>query len=427
MADKKKSEEFPGRVLFTEGEQHVRAEEDKPSKKEMDDILGDLYPEKGEKQEPYKGFDISGNKVSEDPERFERTRQAGSDRVGSGFGKDEFKEPKETGEYRDVPYEGIPEKPETVKQAAEREETRFKREQEWAVAKKLPWESTSDADKRREKEGLSKITKYGDETAIDATFRSIKSTSLNPVDFITGAKGYASEAKLKLDASRYGITPAEFERLKAGGSSLITITGVKGGKTQREVVGLHGVYLAIQEGKKNELAIKAAEASIKKSAAETSNIQSSTASRYAAIDASAPAATIPKGGRKLVQFGWKEGSFGQEPTYINPEGLHGQMRTGGKYGGFVPRQGSGVASSLANSKLEISRMKQRVLSGAGGGSINAVQAMQPNSRGYGAPSVINKLAGSHSNSVSKLAPFGQPKLGPSILDKLSANKRRPWR
>ena len=403
---KKKDGEFPGSVLFTEGESHARGTEDKPSDKELDSMLNDLYPEKGEKKEPYKGYDLSGNKASEDPDRYARTRPAGSDRAFSGLG-DEYKEPKsQPGQYSNTPYEGIPIANETMGQAQEREEARAKREKEWAIEKKLPWESPNEADKRRQKEGLSKVAKYEGESVINATYRNIKGTSLNPVDMFTGAKGYASESKLKWEASKYGITPEDFEKYKAGKM-------LRGYSRKGEPIyggSLAEVKAIIDQGRSRAAGLKHAETLDKKTKAETEALLAQATQRYAKAEV-----TNPKSVNKMVQFGAND--FGQTPIYITG-GSHGAVRQK-----FLPGQNTGVSTSLAASRLEIARMKERVLSGGG---TNAVQLLQPRSNIVGLPTAVSRLAGGkHVNSVSKLSPTGQYRMGPSILDKLSSFRKRP--
>jgi hypothetical protein len=365
-----------------------------------------------EKQEPYKGFDIGGNKVADDTERFERTRAAGSDNVFSGLGDDysevnvKKKEAQEEKKYRKTQYEGIPTLGTSIDKDEEHtkahEVARIEREKEWKIAKKLPWESTSEADKRREEEGYdTKVTKYPGEGAIDATFRNIKgavkSIPTNPIDVITGVKGYASEAKLKLEASKYGITPEHYERLKG------TTEGVD---FIRETIG---------RGKSAEAGLKHAVSIDEKTKAEAAALRAQASQRYAKAE---QISQVPAG-RKAIQFG--SNAFGQSPIYITG-GSHGAVRQK-----FIPGQNSGVSTSLAASRLEIARMKERVLSGASGSGINAVRAMQPHANIGGLPSAVSRLAASspRANPVSKLSPTGQYRMGPSILDKLSSFRKRP--
>lgn len=248
------------------------------------------------------------------------------------------------------------------------------------------------------------------ETAIEATYRKV---TTNPLDIITGAKGYASETKLKWEASKYGITPQDFKKLKEGGSITVQVTGPKGGKRAVSVKGLHGAYSAIMEGKKNEAMLKAQEAAIKQSEATTKSIGSSTATRYAALEQ----AQVPKGGHKLVQFGWKEGSYGQEPIYMTQRGSHGAVRSQ-----FVPNTGAGVKSSIARSRLGIAKMQQRALSGVGTGGIRAIQFLQPTPN-VQRPTIISKLSGKASNTMVRLPSLSQQRPGPSILQKLGFKRK----
>lgn len=218
---------------------------------------------------------------------------------------------------------------------------------------------------------------------------------------VIAAKGAMSEAKLKWEASKYGITPEMFENAK---------------KQNR----LDEVKDVIFSGKTKEAGLKHAQTLDEKTRAETAALKAQAAQRYAkAEQMSSP--EVPKGGRRLVQFGSTD--FGQTPLYMNARGTHSQMRSQ-----FIPGKASGVSNSLAASKLEIARMKQRVLSGPSEGGVNAVQLLQPKPNIAGLPSTVARLAASspRANPVSKLSPTSTYRPGPSILDKLSANKRKPW-
>ena len=104
------------------------------------------------------------------------------------------------------------------------------------------------------------------------------------IGFFIGIIAWVSETKLKLRALKYGILPDEFERLKKGGTIKVKITGPRGGVRPPMVIrGLQGVQLIVNEGRKNDLINNHQEALIRRSNAETRNIASSTASRYARI------------------------------------------------------------------------------------------------------------------------------------------------
>jgi len=257
--------------------------------------------------------------------------------------------------------------------------------------------------KKYEKEMVESGAWSGD-NVLDATFKKVehgvKNVPLNPVDIATGAKGYASESKLKWEASKYGVTPTEFERMKNLPGGLVKI---------KEVVDI---------GKNRESGLKHAQTLDEKTKAETAALRAQAAQRFAKAE-QIENPQVPQGGRRLVQFGSTD--FGQTPLYMNARGSHSQMRSQ-----FIPGQASGVSNSLASSRLEIAKMKQRVLAGPNEGGVNAVQLLQPRANVVGLPSTVSRLAASspRANPVSKLSMTGY-RPGPSILDKLSANRRKP--
>ena len=239
----------------------------------------------------------------------------------------------------------------------------------------------------------------------DAEWKKVGQT-LNPISTVIGAKGYLSEAKLKLEASKYGITPENFEAAKAKGK-------------------LNEVRYLIDQGRGRELAQKQAEAYRRSTLATAKANEAQAAQRYAKADQAE--AQVGKGGRKLVSFGHAEGSFGEgQPIYLNQQGSHGSVRAK-----FLPGKATGVSTSLASSRLEIAKMKNRVLGGVNQeNSGMAVQLLQPHSNVVGLPSTVSRLASTNISTgqggigtISKLSPFGKPRFGPSALSKLSVKKK----
>ena len=256
----------------------------------------------------------------------------------------------------------------------------------------------------------------------------VKYTAGVPGGIVQGAlkaKGYLSETKLKYDASKYGINPEQFDAMMNAkeydekGNVIgpkkfkMHFAGPKGGKGYSKEV-TAGEYIAnvVAEGKSKEMRLKTSEQAIKVSQATVKNIESSTALRYAREE---QMATVPQGGRKLVQFG--SGNFGQTPYYVNQADTHGAIRSQ-----FLPGQMSGVSTSLANSRLEMARMKQRVLAGAGG-NYGAVQALMPSQSQNMA--VISRLSPS-GNQGGRPPPYGggMGAFKPSVLTKLGAIRKK---
>jgi hypothetical protein len=217
-----------------------------------------------------------------------------------------------------------------------------------------------------------------------STAWKVAKATADPIGVAMTTIGGFSDAKLKLEAMKYGVLPSEFDDMT---------------QTQK-------MALLTDIGK------------LKKSEAETKYVAAGALKRESESEAEASKTRIrdtpvvPPGGRKLVQFGWKEGSFGQEPTYVNASGVHGQMRSQ-----YIPGRMSGVSTALANSRLEIAKMKSRVLGGAGReyGRSDIIGSMPRQ-----APqSIISKLAGTRSNPT-----VGQFRQGPNVLQKLSTTRRR---
>lgn len=245
----------------------------------------------------------------------------------------------------------------------------------------------------------------------DAQWRAVTSAPAGVVSSIIAAKGAASEAKLRWEASRVGIGQDEFNRYLNGEE--YTYKG-KDGRIHTARRSLNDVKMLIDQGKAREATLKQQEAYRRKTDAETKALEAQAAQRYAKSEQIA--AQVPSGGNRLVQFGWKEGSFGngdENKLYVNSQGAHGQIRQR-----YMPGQATGVSTSLANSRLEIARMKSRVLGGAPSGSINAVHALQPSYGGANIPSTVLKLAGKTSS--------GYPTLnkGSPVLGKLSPFKKK---
>lgn len=213
--------------------------------------------------------------------------------------------------------------------------------------------------------------------------KQVVETIAKAPDAVVRAKGSASEMKLKWEASKYGITSDDFERLK------------------KEPGGLKTVSMWVAMGKKSDQALQSEKAREEKNKALTENIRSSTVKRYAETEA-----RYPPGGRKLVQFG--STGFGQNPIYMNAYGTHGSVRSQ-----YVPGQMTGVATGLANSRLEMARMKQRVLGGAGTRP-DVVQVLQPTASPQ---KVISRLSSTPWTSGWQ----------PSILQKLGFKKKPPYR
>lgn len=224
-----------------------------------------------------------------------------------------------------------------------------------------------------DKENLFK-DKYGypGQRIVEGTYRRV--SNVNPVETVIGAKGYLSEKKLKLEASRYGITGSDFENFKNQGKLAI-------------------VKNIIDTGKSRELARKKDEAFINRSEAATRGIESSTTKRYAEV--ARIEAQVPKGGRRLVQFGTT--NFGNAPIYLNAGNTHSSIRER-----YTPSTASGVQNSIQNSRFVLAQLRQNVV---GGGY------------GVGNPKVtivVSRLAGKNNG----------PTLGPSVLQKLSNFRRR---
>ena len=404
MAKKK----YDDQTLFSE--EYVEAKEQKPREDKVDEMVESIFSfpstglehaqERQEKAGKAKGepeateYAYGPSEHYENKEAFKPTPRPEAPRdsykdLTEVLGKSGGSIPLDSARYDNTPYEGLGANMISEKEAGIR---RKEREAEWVRAGKLPWESITEAERRREKEGLKPVEKYPEEEPMDAVVRKVGRTSLNPIDAAVGAKGYLSENKLKYEASRYGITPEDFDKYKREGK-------------------LSTVKMIVDAGKQRELYQKGQEAREAKTRAETKGLTASTAKRYAETERIE--ATLPVGGRKLVQFG--SSNFGQTPHYVNAAGTHGQMRSQ-----FIPGQMSGVSTALANSRLEIARMKQRVLSGPGG-NINAVQALMPQSDSTG---IISRLAGNQGPKPPYGGGMGVFK--PSVLTKLGALRpRRP--
>lgn len=340
---------------------------------------------------------------NEPPEsRFKVDERKERPRVKSGLGEDYSAADvakREEAQYSGKFYEGIPTTDETMLQAAERETARANREAEWAAAKKFGWETPAEADIRRAKEGdFTKIERYGGETAPDATVRRIKQSlsdpnTFNPFNAAQSAGGYIDENKLRLQASKYatqyGVSPKDWEKAKKSGD-------------------FSKIAQVVNAAKSREATIARTKAMDELTRAQAAATRAQASQRYAKAE---QIETAARPGGKLVQFGAK--NFGQTPIYVNGHGSHGAIRER-----FLPAKGSGVSSSIANTRLVLAKMHQNVLGGRTGAGVHLpslasnVQVLQPRTT---SPTV---------RTISKLSSFSQPKPGSTILQKLSFKKRR---
>lgn len=358
-------------ILFSE--EYVEGKERKLKDKELDEMAESIS--KDSFKEPK--YEKEGGLFDVEKKREERKP------VDTPFGKDtsgeKWEAPKEgtikgyRSELEDVEYkQSVPMYAGTVdiseKQAAE---IRAEREAKWKAQNKLPGENI-----------------------IQGTYRKVTS---NPLDVIAGAKGYASESKMKLEASTYGITPAEFEQKKAAGK-------------------LWEVKAWIDDRKKRALQQKKEEAYVKRIIGETRAVEATAAKREQQV----AQAEIPKGGNKIVYFGSK--NFGQSPIPVNAAGSHGDIRSR-----YLPGQQTGVATSLANSRLAMAQLRERAVP-RGSSGVSIPSALMPNQQPQymaGVPNTVVKLsANAGSRSVSKLGNFSHPTPGPTILQRLSAIRKR---
>jgi hypothetical protein len=166
-------------------------------------------------------------------------------------------------------------------------------------------------------------------------YRESKLPKRGITDTIVSAKGYWSEKKLKTEASKYGVTEKDFEQAKKEGK-------------------LSSVKLLVDQGKDREQERKNAKAREEKASAEAQHERMKAYGSQVKAEQADP--TVPKGGLRLVQFGTKEGSFGQEPIYVNAAGSHGSIRER-----FLPGAQTGVATAMARSRLAMAEMKGRVV------------------------------------------------------------------
>lgn len=280
-------------------------------------------------------------------------------------------------------------------------------------------DSTEDILARDQREAMWKHEgKRPNESTLEATYRKVTAIppgSFNPVDAAVGAKGYLSETKLKWEASKYGITPKEFDAIASGkGEYVIGKDGnyklVKG----RTLADVRGV---IDQGRAREAALKRSEALNKESEAKVKSMASQATKRYA--EAERIEATIPKGGRKLVQFGWEEGSFGQVPTYVNAAGTHGQIRSQ-----FVPDQAAGVKSAIARNRLVMAQMRATAVPRSYGRLEIRLPGGVPSEGGFGAPPPSPQRTIALLSPNKGYTPRSGYAVGPSILQKLGAVRRR---
>ncbi|MEO0272628.1 MAG: hypothetical protein ABIM30_06020 [candidate division WOR-3 bacterium] len=160
-------------------------------------------------------------------------------------------------------------------------------------------------------------------------------SKVNPIDMLVQTKAALSELKLKLEASKYGITPEQFEEAK------------------KSKEGLYGVWEKIKKGQEAEMASRSKEANIQKIYADAYAERAQGVQRYARAEKTLYDDASDK---RLIQFGFKGFVGDSEPIYLYSSGSHSAVRAK-----ILPKTTS-LKPDKMETKIAMLRMRESLLS-----------------------------------------------------------------